>query len=220
MVAKLREQERSLDELVDSVCEKCESPEFEIQGARLQSRVIDCPSLDYSWPIPDGADVARFVRQFEEQERNRIQLQRDTQQLELEILNAERELQELQRADERSVWGELRGITADRDRLLKDWLDDLSEPLIACSITPDQQRLRIQNLQLLLQREDGLIEQISDSAEMLARVAQTQKQLAIMNDRLALLQNQAVQEGSGPSICRRSGWRHGQVVPSHRWHLS
>ena len=186
LVSRIRDEEVALAQLVESVCEKCESPEFEIAGARLRARLQDCPTLDYSWPVPSTPDVARFIRLFEEQSRNALQLERDIQRLESDRSAVERELSELERDSERTAWGELRQVGVERDQVIQNWLDDLSEPLIACSVSVDQQKLRLQQLRLLLQRSDGLVQQIVDTAETLAKVAQSQRQLQLIDNNIEM----------------------------------
>ncbi len=194
LVNRIREEELATDELIESVCEKCESAEYEISGARLRNRLTDCPTLDYSWPIPSSQDVARFLRNFEDRERSIAQIERDVKRLESEYAASERELRELERDGERSAWGELRQVASERDQVVSNWLDDLSEPLIACSVTPEQQALRLQQLRLLFQRSDVLVQQIVDTAETLARIAQAQKQLQSIAETIAAAQQQLSQE--------------------------
>lgn len=194
LVTRIRDEELATDELIESVCAKCESAEYEIAGARLNNRLSDCPTLDYSWPVPGSQDVARFMRSFEEQQRNALQIDREIQRLEADYAAAERELRELDKEGERSTWGELRQIGAERDQVVENWLDDLSEPLIANSITVDQQKARLQQLRLLFQRSDGLLQQIIDTAETLAKIAQAQKQLKSISESIATAQQQLVQE--------------------------
>lgn len=194
LVTKIRDEEVALEQLVESVCEKCESPEFEIAGARLRSRLPDCPTLDYSWPVLASVDVARFTRLFEEQARNVIQFEREIQRLAAERVTSQRELEELERNSERTAWGELRQVGSERDQLIQNWLDDLSEPLIACSITADLQKLRLQQLQLILQRSDGLVHQIVDTAETIAKISQAQKHLQAIDENIASLHSQLSQE--------------------------
>lgn len=194
LVTKIRDEEQATDELIESVCEKCESAEYEISGARLKNRLTDCPTLDYSWPVPASQDVARFLRNFEELQRSAAQIEREIQRLETDYSSSERELRELERDGERSMWGELRQVAAERDQVVNNWLDDLSEPLIACSLTPEQQKLRLQQLRLLFQRSDGLLQQIVDTAETLAKIAQAQKHLQNIYDTISSLRQQLLQE--------------------------
>jgi uncharacterized protein YhaN len=196
LVTKIRDEEQETDELIESVCEKCESAEYEIAGARLKNRLTDCPALDYSWPVPASQDVARFVRNFEEQQRSVAQIEREIQRLEADYASSERELRDLQRDGERSTWGELRQVATERDQLIDNWLDDLSEPLIACSLTPEQQKLRLQQLRLLFQRSDGLLQQIVDTAETLAKITQAQKHLQNIHDNILSLRQQLLQESA------------------------
>ena len=196
LVTKIRDEELATDELVESVCEKCESAEYEISGARLKNRLSDCPTLDYSWPVPTSQDVARFVRHVEEQQRSVAQIEREIQRLDADYASSERELRELERDGERSTWGELRQVATERDQVIDNWFDDLSEPLIACSLTPEQQRLRLQQLRLLFQRSDGLLQQIVDTAETLAKITQAQKHLQNINDQISILRQQLSQEST------------------------
>ena len=194
LVAKIREEETAFERLTESIREKCDSPEFEVVGARLRSRLPECPTLDYSWPTPSSADVARFLRLFDEQSRNRDQLERTIQRLEIERTAVERELAELQRNSERSAWGELKSVTAERDQVVQNWLDDLSEPLIASTVSIDQQRLRLQQLRLLFQRCDGLVQQIADTAETIAKISQTEKQLHSIDEQMSVARTQLLGE--------------------------
>ncbi len=196
LVTKIRIEELATDELIESVCEKCESAEYEISGARLKNRLNDCPTLDYSWPVPTAQDVARFVRSFEEQQRSETQIDREIGRLEADHAASERELRELERDGERSTWGELKQVASERDQVVDNWIDDLSEPLIACSITPEQQKLRLQQLRLLFQRSDGLLQQIVDTAETLAKITQGQKHLQNISDNITSLRQQLVQEAA------------------------
>lgn len=196
LVTKIRDEELETEELIESVCQKCESAEYEISGARLKNRLNDCPTLDYSWPVPTSQDVARFLRSFEEQQRSTTQIEREIQKLQAECTAAERELRELERDGEQSTWGELRQVAAERDQVVSNWIDDLSEPLIACSITPEQQKLRLQQLRLLFQRSDGLLQEIVDTAETLAKISQAQKQVQKINDDITILRQQLSQEAA------------------------
>ncbi len=211
LVARIRVEEVAVEQLVESVREKCELPEFEIAGARLRSRLQDCETIDYSWPTPSSADVARFLRLFDEQTRNKDQIERDVQRLEVERTTAERELTELQRDSERSAWGELKSVSAERDQVVQNWLDDLSEPLIASTLSIDQQKLRLQQLRLLFQRSDGLVQQIADAAETIAKIAQSQKQLLSIEEQIAAGRNQLSLEATKADALQgqwREAWSH------------
>ena len=196
LVTKIRDEELATEALIETVCEKCESAEYEISGARLKTRLSDCPTLDYSWPIPAAQDVARFLRNFEDQQRNTSQIQREIQRLDADYSVSERELRELDQEGERSTWGELRQVAVECNQVVDNWLDELSQPLIACSITADQQKLRLQQLRLLFQRSDGLLQQIVDTAETLAKIAQAQKHLQNINANIANSRQQLVQESA------------------------
>lgn len=196
LVTKTKDEELATDELIESVCNKCESAEYEIAGARLRNRLYECPTLDYSWPVLAAQDVARFMRSFEDQQRSASQIEREIQRLEAEYAASKRELRELEKRGEQSTWGELRQVAVERDQVVENWLDDLSEPLIACTITAEQQKLRLQQLRLLFQRSDGLLQQVVETAETLAKITQAQKHLQNINENITSLRQQLVQEGT------------------------
>lgn len=188
LIGKIAEEESLQEQLVESVCQKCESPEFEILGVRLRSRLPDCPPLEYSWPIPSSHDVARHLRLLEESQRQLAQWQREAQRLEHNLSVAQAELSELQGASEQSCWGELQAIARQRDQTIDGWLDELMEPLLAVSIGVEQQKMRLQQLKLIHERTDRLLQQLVDNAESLARVGQIKKQIVSLTAEKAELQ--------------------------------
>jgi uncharacterized protein YhaN len=177
LIEEISQAERLHQQLVDSISQKSESPDFAILASRLPARLSECPVLDYSWPVPTLEDVARHLRRSDEVQRNIAQKRREVQQIDAALTLSKRELEELESNNEQSSWGELKNLSRQRDQLIEGWIDELSEPLIACSITPDQQKLRLQQLKVLSDRADGLIESLVESAETLAKVNHAKKQI-------------------------------------------
>lgn len=184
LVAKLEQEELSQAELVEAVCELCESPEFEVLGGRLRARILDCPPLDYTWPVLSSQEVAKHIRLLEDSQRAQAQLARDSKRIENDLLRLQRELSELQTSQAAAPLTELELVANQRNRLIRDWLDELTEPLLAGSIGTAQQQLRLQQLDLLHQRSDGLLAKLIETAELLAKSSQLQKQVQSLTHQL------------------------------------
>ncbi len=210
LLQSIAAEESIQQQLVDSVCEKCESAEFEVVGARLRARIEDCPNLDYAWPIPSLQDVDRFLRLNENSQRDLSNLRRDILKLELALQALDREIEVTQSECDQSNWGELKAIAKRRDATVEGWLDELSEPLLACSITVEQQRLRLEQLKTLFIRSDQLLEHVAETAETLAKVSQLKRRRQetegeLNGLRLAL--DQALQIQSDIDVQWTSAWQ-------------
>ncbi len=194
LVSKLVDAERHQELLAESIRKKCESPEFEVLGARLRAKLQDCPDLDYRWPVPGTDEVARHLHNSEELQRALVQMDREIQRLETDLAGSERALREIENASEQSTWGELNKISQQRDLVINGWLDELTEPLLASSISPDQQKLRLQQLKLLGERSDGLLQQLIETAEALAKISHLKKHIRASEEELLVARNQLDQE--------------------------
>ncbi len=216
LVTRIADEERNQEQLVESVCEKCESPEFEVLGARLRAKLQDCPVLDYSWPIPSQEEVSRHLRSAEELQRTIVQIGREIQRIEGDLATSDREMHELENNGEQSTLTELKSISRQRDQVIDGWVDELMEPLLACSISPDQQKIRLQQLKLLCERSDGLLQQLIDTAETLAKVSHAKRRIRTLQAELSSACNQQQQENARQQVLEQQwleAWQHCPFKP-------
>jgi uncharacterized protein YhaN len=179
--SELRDKARDLQSLMDDsetvrlreqICE------------RLQPGVY--PDPDWVPPSPDV--IERFRSQFNELQTERKDVQRAAQQLERDAAVLHDQLNQLDRSGSTELRKSALALQSARDEILRQWLDELEQPLLAASISPHGQRERLLELQRLAIAADQLQTELLSAAETIAAVTQLEQQSErIQSDRRAQL---------------------------------
>ncbi len=159
--------------------------------SRLLQVSAELEQLDPQWRVPSQDCVSEHRLQYDSLEREQASLDDRILSIQGEMGAAESALQLFQTTNSAMARMEqLNEINRRRDELILSWLDELAEPLIAASVTPNLQLSRLQ----LLQEYHSAAEQIQRSmiadADSLASMNQKREYVHGLNKELQSLQEQ------------------------------
>ncbi|MEM8736145.1 MAG: hypothetical protein AAGG44_18085, partial [Planctomycetota bacterium] len=181
LLAGLERAEQQIEQRTRDLQKLLEDPDFIqlreqiAQPTFLRTRFDD--TLAKHWKIPtyeQAAEVADRMRSLSSRD---DELRRSAEQLQLQKaeLNAEQESHQASSTEE--IRSRVEEATLRRDALIQHWQDELSQPLIAASISPQQQSERLDELQGILNAIDELSNRLLQSADSLATSLVRQKAL-------------------------------------------
>ncbi|MCA9193303.1 MAG: AAA family ATPase [Planctomycetales bacterium] len=137
--------------------------------------------------LPSFDQIEQFRVQESETESTISQLTREQESL--QKLIEELTTKSGQEADpsSRSALHVLESLRLQRTQLMDDWFDDLSQPLIALSISPHEQESRLRNLQVIHQSLDEATASVIESAEKIASDLHFRQRLLEAQEKLTLI---------------------------------
>ncbi|MEZ6134298.1 MAG: hypothetical protein R3C53_05235 [Pirellulaceae bacterium] len=183
-VARLLEFERDLAIKSQALLAAANDREFLKLEQCLRDAVPDIGRLSAHWSVPVESDVKRHVQAVEELLRESQQAKRQQAKLEKDLSIVHQQLAGLDRRGADELLKQATNNQIARDAIITQWLDDLSQPLIAVSIAPDDQRERLQELQRLGIASDQLHAELLAAADAVAVFNQKSQLIASHTEEL------------------------------------
>lgn len=142
------------------------------------------------WQTPDKKRVQAICQDFNEAKQLKLEVLRtkERQTKELEKLLSEKSENDSSMAD--VVLAKLSKNSQQRDALLGHWLDELSQPLIAASISVEQQQERLAELKRIGESADQAHEELFSLADELAVTRQAKLQIESLQEQVAEAESQ------------------------------
>lgn len=180
-LTSLERAEQQIEQRTAELQRQVENPEFvELRERVAQPNLIRTrfdDTLARHWQIPSIEKVHSLVERVHSLDAHDQELGRAIEQLQIQLdgLNAGTDQSNDSKAAEIRL--RLEDAIQRRDALVQHWQDELSQPLMAASITPEQQSERLDELQGILLTTDELHQSLLDSADSLAASMVRQKTL-------------------------------------------
>ncbi|QDV25063.1 AAA family ATPase [Aureliella helgolandensis] len=193
LVEKLSADEREYQHAVAQLEEQSKDAELQALAAQLTEYVAPGVDLECDWPVPRAKQMQQFREQFESES---TQLR----QLEIELSKVAKRNEQLRK--ELPLQGDAAGgdllrdyalLRNQRQELIDAWLDDLTQPLLAATISADQQLARLTQLKTLCDTGDVLQTQMLQSADSLAILNQRKHDIDATALEIEELQSQIVE---------------------------
>lgn len=170
------------------------APGFSKLAARLSIPLeADC-DLDSEWNVPQEQQLLKFAEQFAHLDRSREKLQslKDQHLADLQGLRSEESVK--QPASQAVRGEEILASSAElkqrHQTIVRQWLDELSQPLIAASISLSQQKERLDQLFQIVETEDQLQHELIQIADAVAAKNHHERQLNQLQSRVEECDNQ------------------------------
>jgi hypothetical protein len=186
-VKELEAAEQRLAGATESATELQQSPSMLL----LEQQLASCApgGLLADWQLPS----ADLIQQANDSRLNLVnrgqQLVNEIAKLQNEIADVESQLTNVDQSVVQKTLANLEENRLQRDQLFENWEDDLTQPLIAASITAEVQSQRLAEIRILSEQADQLQRLLMESAEAVAIYQAGQKQLERMQAQLGNLQN-------------------------------
>lgn len=176
---ELHEIESALDALIEGEAElrrheqlyraQTDDPALAELHNRLTSQLLPGSTLDESFHIPSDASLQTFAAKQREIQQELTSDGKQLSKLQAEIVDLRRRSEASLEPEDSQLLKDVAHQKSLRDALLDQWLDELSQPLIAASIDAEQQRGRLEELQAISEQLDGLQNRMLRSAKSLAK---------------------------------------------------
>lgn len=136
------------------------------------------------WQVPNQELTEKLGAELAETQQSVQMLLRKKEELagKLEALTRQREFADKSEADK--VLATLAQISQQRNALLEQWLDELSQPLIAASISVEQQQERLAELKRIGDATDSVQDELLGLADDLAEARQAKLELERIEEQL------------------------------------
>ncbi len=177
LVERLAKQRQRLDQLVSSLRDRRSSPQLVSLQLRLGGLLLPDAELSLSLRTPPAKILASLAAKWEE-----LQQQRTKTATQLE--GHQSDFNRLKSLSENAVdpnftriSKQLLAAIKQRDLIISNWQEDLTQPLIAASITPDTQSQRLESLANVLRQSDALQSEANQYARQSARSEHDLEQL-------------------------------------------
>lgn len=217
LVSELERAEAELQTRTLALEEELNSAQMDVLRRRLAGRLHAGAVLNFEWQLPDPTDLERFANRFDEVEDG----QRQRRAVQARV---ERDLHALQAQSEGDAETgahefpqRMSELAERRDELLQHWLDELSQPLLAASISLDDQQARLRELQRIGQRQDQSIKELLEVADTLAAAHQRSQRIQQLRAELTEISDQ--EQASSVELERlnaewKKQWEHLPVEPA------
>jgi uncharacterized protein YhaN len=169
LLQQLAEYEQQANQLSESVQRRASQAEFVSITKRLTCQPLQLPKLAPGWAVPTTTKIANHLRQQQERQHAIGLLQQRMADIETQLTELKTESEASQLATD--VGGSLQRLeqlVEQREQFLARWLDELSEPLLAASITPAVQVARLESLKETLHEMDSVQRSLLDAADFVA----------------------------------------------------
>lgn len=170
-------------------------PEFLKLAQKLAEQLVAGGQLQMQWQLPKPKRVETLAAEFLELDQLARQLESDLAKLAAEQKQLETAFSHSnsqQHEESEALLRKLSVFSEQRVGVINQWMDELSQPLIAASISPEQQIERLQELERIGQAADQARDEMIEVAEALAQVRQNQKRLEEIRQRESELEIQRV----------------------------
>ena len=184
----LQKLESDLAHQLASLEKQIQKPEFVQLERELCELLPQGITLSTAWQLPSAEQAIEFGKRFADlnaaRASSRAAASRLEQELERLATPQQASVSEATKQPE-DLLRELEVFSLQRDKIIEHWLDELSQPLIAASISPDQQIERLQELQRIAQAANTSQEHLIDAADALAKHRQAQARRGDLEQELA-----------------------------------
>ena len=177
---------RDLERMQDAEAIEKNQKSLQDIAERLALR-LGAPGLDIGWKPLAGEEIEQYVVRFSEADRELAKLRREQERINNELVRTIADLNQHSGQSSTLPLDELRSVWSRRDLRLTSWRDDLLMPLLAATITKDEQLARLAELQELAVQNDILISHLLEAADVLATLNEKKrlvKQLEIEQKRV------------------------------------
>lgn len=213
-IRELEAAEANHQALAGILAELAQSPTMLQLEQQLQASV-GC-ALKSSWDLPSSQTVRQFALRCNDLLNQRSQLSKELSALEASISEAELNLGDLDQSLVEQTLNAIQRNRSEREQCFESWENDLAQPLIAASITPEQQYERLERLHQLALQADQLQQTLMESAEAVASHQAGQRQLAILQENLQkqqLLANHMQQQLIDAEVAWQELWGGYGILP-------
>ncbi|MCA9126577.1 MAG: AAA family ATPase [Planctomycetales bacterium] len=177
LVSQMAEAEREFQHRSADLQRQLQSREMQDLALRLSELLTPGVELSTGYQLAAPSKLQELEsRMREAQSRCQVAVG-EIEQLQSNSQALVAQLEALQRGVADSPIESYRQLSERRAKLILDWLDDLSQPLIAASIGPEQQRDRLLEIQELSANADQAQQSVVDSAESMAAIAQLKQKV-------------------------------------------
>lgn len=142
--------------------------EFALLEERLRRPLPGGIELQPDWQVPSDAELAEFETEGREQQLLLEQTRAARKKLADELERIQQDNSQRHAQDATSVLELADDHARRRDAIIAHWLDELSQPLIAVSITVEQQQERLSELQRILLAGDQAQAELLEAADAVA----------------------------------------------------
>ncbi len=177
---QLQQLETQAQHRFEALKQAMDDPEFLKLARRLAEQLVAGGQLQMQWQLPKPKQVDALAAEFVELDQLARQLDLDSDKLAAEqeqLEAASSQSNSKQHEESQALLRQLSVFSEQRVRVINQWMDELSQPLIAASIPPEQQIQRLQELERIGQAADQARDDMIEVAEALAQVRQNQKRL-------------------------------------------
>lgn len=192
---QLQQLETQAQHRFEALQKAMDDPEFLKLARRLAEQLVAGGQLQMQWQLPKPKRVDALAAEFVELDQLARQLELDSDKLaaeQEELEAASSQSNSKQHEESEALLRQLSVFSEQRVGVINQWMDELSQPLIAASISPEQQIRRLQELERIGQAADQARDDMIEVAEALAQVRQNQKRLEEIREREGELQIQRV----------------------------
>ncbi len=173
LLAQLKVAEKELAQRAGELAQQTDDPNWQRLCKSLMQPLRGAqPELSADWPVPSRHQIQQHQRAGDELQRQFTQASRQVERIDKELANLVEQLQAGQRGQADTLLAQAAVNSKAKNELISQWLDDLSQPLIATSLTPTEQRQRLLKLQTLLQTGEDIQSELLAVADSLAEYNQ------------------------------------------------
>lgn len=177
MARKLQAKESDLRQALAVLEQQEQNESFRNSEFELSQRVGLSGRLELAWGMPDETQVVDLVAQYDDLVSREKQAAVQTEQYQAELQAIEVRRKELRSTDAPRTVEQIEVLARQRDELIAQWLDELSQPLMAASISIAQQQERLHALKRLADARDSAIDELMEIADSVALQNQLRKQV-------------------------------------------
>ena len=141
---------------------------------RLASQVGQ-GQLSVQWELMPDDEIQRHAGRLSELDRELQKLRHEVDRIDIELVRRRDEVRELRGKSGASSLDELRSVWMRRDVRLSSWLDELTRPLLANSISLGEQMTRVSELQELAAQNDQVVGRLLESADLVATINEQER---------------------------------------------
>ena len=160
-----------------------QSNEFQQLSQQVQSGIQPGYEAESHWRLPDLEKVGQLAKRILAAEKKELELHECQLQIKQELEDARPTDSNHIKSDADKVLADLEAVGKQRNALLEHWLDELSQPLMAASISVEQQQERLNELKRIGDATDEAQANLIGLADELARTRHAQLQIQELVER-------------------------------------
>ena len=204
LIERLQQLENECRQKSEMLSASQEDPEFLDLCSRVHSLLHSSPATD--WQLPAEETLNSLRQELTDKELALANAKTEAKRIEdsLNELNSSTE-QTQNDQDAATLLEKAQQFSSQRQAIIEQWLDELSQPLIAASISIEQQQERLSELGRIGTSSDQVQADLLDVADQLAATNNLQTQIGSLTEKLAETQ-QVVNETSAEFQTAQESW--------------